>query len=85
MDWLMKAWNTLSDSAQGLEETRVDVQGLSKKCKDRFNDWKKCKSVESSEICNGGALNNYYSCVKELNAVRIKLDNVDRKLQEVRN
>ena len=85
MYWLMKVWNSLNDPAEGLEETPVDVQGLGQKCKERFKDWKKCKAVESLELCNAGVLNNYYSCVKELNAVRLKLDNMDRKLQEVRN
>ena len=59
MYWLMKVWNSLNDPAEGLEETPVDVQGLGQKCKERFKDWKKCKAVESLELCNAGVLNNY--------------------------
>jgi hypothetical protein len=85
MDSLLTFWKTRFGNSEVLSSDKPDVDGLSKRCRERFLEWKKCKLAENDDSCNQGVLGKYHSCVKKLNNIRIQMDNQDRLLRKISN
>ena len=54
--------------------TDEQVAKQSSLCKERYMKWKECKSISSYQDCKSEVLEDYYTCVDRLNAMRLFLE-----------